>query len=445
MTPGLPPPLAQVNKSGEFFKQDQELHYKVKERNPSYSIPEAYRKPGYPHVHLPRHNPTGAGNRPQHSILKHIPPQIVNTPAKETYVPGGGILVADAQEVIPDRYINQVLDAEFDEHHTHFVNPQAGFRRYHYPLDFDSVLSRGLEQDRLSRRSRHSRKFMARMHHRRRFRHHRRRHHRRHHHGDHLKKRERHVWKKWKHGAHSLRNFTPRYLRTLSTVVKDVWLVNGGTSSTVGSYIIGFSSGLAIFQPHLSFFMDPNDLTILQARYKYYKPLALLMELRVVMTQNMTRVSDAPASSTNVEYTKDSVYEPVIWVTTDTGGFSGGQPFSLYNTTCSEVPRAKRLDIGGGPVRFKWTCPHAERYEKWPTSGLVGGGSSYAAQTVLSTICQAVTSNQQLYSLCFAWPDYAQYTSGATVALGATARVEFRGAMIYDCTDNIGFADQSVV
>ncbi len=154
-------------------------------------------------------------------------------------------------------------------------------------------------------------------------------------------------------------------------------------------------------------------------------------------TFNNWQTFGSTTTVTGISHLPKSEYEPLILLTSDTGTF-GSNPFVASNDALNNsVPRHKRLSIRGHPIFFKWTCPKAEQHEKFITSSLT-------SSSALSVLCQSSGSNQQLAGFYGVVPDYFELPSASATNAGAWAiKVEAKGGIVYDCLDNIEYADQT--
>jgi uncharacterized protein YcfL len=205
--------------------------------------------------------------------------------------------------------------------------------------------------------------------------------------------------------------------------------VNNVNMANGGSVISGLGNMMSI---SLQYIMSPSDMNVMKQNWVFYELHSLFFNITVTNTVNMTKQTRTVTSTnTLIESVHDSAVEPRFFLWWDCRNLGTNPMDPTLDNKTLKIPNVKQLRIDGKPVNFQWHRSAGTKYT-YPqlTSALTNG-------TAISTLLTPMQPNQIPGNIYICWPEYADYTSAATIALGAAAfEVDIVGGAIFYCTEN---------
>jgi hypothetical protein len=183
------------------------------------------------------------------------------------------------------------------------------------------------------------------------------------------------------------------------------------------------SSGYVQFPLKWGNFITNNDFTSLSSRFSVMSIRCHMVELRIMQTQNMDKISSVSTTNTNLTNTADSEFEPNIYAAWDTMEY-GSSLGTVVQDKLAAIPNIKMLKVRGYPCRFVWHSPSYSHghYVNFPAS----------TASNLSSFVSSYDISETPGTILISWPDNLNYQFNTTPAMASQFQIAIHGAVILE-------------
>lgn len=231
-----------------------------------------------------------------------------------------------------------------------------------------------------------------------------------------------------------MRIFRPNYARRTFMNWKTTTFKLGTDLALSGVGGEGYIGSLNVTLNH---FMSEADRLATKERFGLIHIHCLMLEVRVIGTQNMQRTSVSTSTNTKVNEGPSNFYDPNIVLFWDRQNYGSTELTEAAKkaTKTHSLPGTQFLPMSGGSVFFKWEQP---TYAKGKLHDFPSGSGSGSSSIDGLTNADLAQSPGGLYMIWLNADSYSK-SSGGSPNDGATITLEIKGAMVADLTKQIQY------